>query len=110
MNKAFCGDGILRYCLGKIFLFERRNPTQTREYVSHLTANKILHKIVLSNEKIFGKVSGTIHNHGTIYEAKLFDIYEQSGMKGAMKFVKETYEINSDSPYEIYGNWMSKLV
>lgn len=105
--KAFCGDGILKHCIGKIFLIESKG---NNDFTSRLVSNLILSKIVIKNPAIFGEQTWSktaVHRLGTVYEAHLFDLHEKSGMDECIKFVLKTYEIKIRDAYEIYGDWMS---
>ena len=107
-SKAFCGDGLLKYCIGKIFLIDSKG---NNEFTSRLVSNLILSKIVIKNPHIFGEQlawsKSGVHRLGTVYEAYLFDLHEKFGMKKCVDFVLKTYEITTRDAYEIYGDWMS---
>lgn len=103
MKEAYCGDGILRYCLGKIFLVGKE--IQNQEYTGKLEQNKILAKTVRERDDVFGEQSGTIHFLGTVYEAKLFEIFDNEGKEKCIEFVKNTFNIKTENAYDAYCQW-----
>src|SRR3990172_13236747 len=118
MRRAYCGDGLLRYCLGRIFLFNEdgtsRQDSAGRQFVNMLGENKVLAIIVENNEDIFGKQENQDkHRLGSIYEAYLFDVHEQSGMGTCIEFIIKTFDISpgktSEQIYVAIRNSASEL-
>ena len=98
-DKAYCGDGILRLCLGEIFLSGGGRQEEHRPFVNQLQSNKILAKVVFFNEAIFRK-GHLIHIRnewtlGTAYEKHLYDLFKEEGIAACIKFVITTFEISN---------------
>lgn len=106
--KQYSGDGLLRYCLGKIFLNDRFKI----KHIQRLETNYILSKIVKKNSSIFNiiiKKQGD-HTLGSVYEEYLYDICEKQGLEKVIEFVRQTYEITNERPNTICTNWIYKNI
>lgn len=102
-RKAYCGDGLLRYCLGKIFI---RTHNSYNHYIDRLASNKTLKNVVFKNVDEFPIVGASSEwEVGTVYEARLYDISEKElfGLEACVRFVRKTYGIGKyDTPKSIY--------
>lgn len=85
LNKAFCGDGLLRCILGELYF-----PLEfTRNQIGQMESN---HNYAAIWRKFETKdPDGNAHNDATRYEAKVYDVFKKNGYKGAVRYVKETH-------------------
>lgn len=90
MRIAFCGDGILRYCIGKI---RREYGASVLYYISgNPESNLVLSNVVQKNPLFFNlDERWTVHNRGTIYEARICGIFEDEGLDAAIRFFVTTF-------------------
>lgn len=105
LKKAYCGDGLLRYLLGKMYI-----NVNFRGSIHYLQSNKILAKVVINNPNKFEVKPHdmtNIHYMGTLYEARLFDVFELQGNDAAVEFIKETFKIEKkETPRDIYYRFL----
>ena len=90
-KRAYCGDGILRYVIGH--LFRVYGTGILNDVHGNPESNLVLSIVVKSNKIFFNDLSDeyTVHNRGTIYEARLCEIFEDEGIDAAIRFVVTTF-------------------
>lgn len=103
-DKAYCGDALLAYLLCKMFLLgmDGKKPYCA---VENLQRNKTLAKIVRKRPDIFGEHHTDIHHLGTIYEAHLYDIFNERGEAEAMCFIYDSFEFAGRTVAETEYYW-----